>query len=390
MNLDAASSIQVGIAALRRGDAAAARAALEPVEAAGAGTHQMLLLLAQACAMLGDAAAAHRRLDHVLLAEPTNLYALVMRADLLATAGDARAAVSWYQAALKQAPRAGQLPQDLITMLRRAEAMVANSGSMFEAHLRQHMRDSRVDANSAGLRFTEALEILVGRAQVQLQQPTSFYYPGLAQRAFFERSEFAWVPALEAAADAITAELEALLTDEANLTPYVRAEPNRPAKRHALLDDPRWSAFHLYQGGSPIPENIARFPATMAALNEVPIPHIAGRSPMVLFSVLRAGTHIPAHHGMLNTRLICHLPLIVPRGCTLRVGNHKRPVERGRMMIFDDTIEHEAWNDSGETRVVLLFEIWNPDLHDVERTALTTLYEAISAYGDTSESQASA
>lgn len=381
MSVDAGSSIQAGVAALRRGDASQARVAFERVEATGRGTHQVRLLLAQACNMQGDEAAAHRWLDHVLSAEPTNLYALVMRADLLASAGDARAAVSWYQAALKQAPRAGQLPQDLITILRRAEAAVANSGAVFDAHLHDHMRECGVVPLSAGARFTEALEILSGRAPVQLQQPTSFYYPGLAQRAFFERDEFTWAPALEAATDAIAAELETLLLDEAALTPYVSAEPDRPAKRHALLDDPRWSAFHLYRSGAPVAQNVARFPKTMAALAGLPIPHIAGRSPMVLFSVLRAGTHIPPHHGMINTRLICHLPLIVPVGCALRVGNHKRAVERGRMMIFDDTIEHEAWNDSSQTRIVLLFEIWRPDIDSGERTALTALYEAIGAYG---------
>lgn len=115
----------------------------------------------------------------------------------------------------------------------------------------------------------------------------------------------------------------------------------------------------------------------MAALAPLPIPRIAGRSPMAMFSVLRAGTHIPPHHGMLNTRLICHLPLIVPPDCRLRVGNETRAVEQGRMMIFDDSIEHEAWNDSDQTRVVLLFEIWRPELDEGERAALTTLFQAI-------------
>lgn len=390
MTSDPTTAIGVGIAALRRGDARAARAAFAPVEAAGHGTHQMRLLLAQACTMLGDAPAAHRALDGVLAAEPTNLYALIMRGDLLTKAGDPRAAVSWYQAALTQAPRAGKLPADLLAMLRRAQAAVASSGSTFEAHLDGHLRDNGVAAAAVGPRFTEALEILAGRAEVQLQQPTSFYYPGLAQRAFFERDEFAWIAELEAKAPAIREELALLLEDEAALTPYVTAEQNRPAKRHALLADPRWSAFHLYRGGLPISQNVARFPATMAALSALPIPHIAGRSPMVLFSVLRPGTHIPPHHGMINTRLICHLPLIVPPGCHLRVGNHKRAVEPDRMMIFDDTIEHEAWNGSDAVRVVLLFEIWRPDLDETERTALTTLYEAIGAYGVTGEDQAGA
>ena len=101
---------------------------------------------------------------------------------------------------------------------------------------------------------------------------------------------------------------------------------------------------------------------------------------MALFSVLKAKTHIPPHWGMLNTRLIVHLPLIVPSDCRLRVGNEIRPVEAGKAMIFDDSIEHEAWNDSDETRVVLLFEIWRPELDAGERRALTAMMEAINAY----------
>ena len=110
------------------------------------------------------------------------------------------------------------------------------------------------------------------------------------------------------------------------------------------------------------------------------MPSIADRSPSVLFSVLRPKTHIPPHWGMLNTRLICHLPLIVPSGCRLRVGNEARTVEAGKMLIFDDSIEHEAWNDSDETRVILLFEIWRPELDAKERGALTAMFESIALY----------
>ena len=379
---------QAGVAALQRGDAGAAGAAFKQVEQAGRGTHQLRLLLAQACVMTGDAVDAHAALDKVLAEEPTNLYALIMRGDLLSAAKDDRAAVSWYKAALAQAPRAGRLPADLLDALRRAQAAVDRTQAAFEAHLNATLEAG--GTSSPGPRFREALDILAGRAEPKLQQPTSFYYPRLPQQPFFERAAFAWVAELEAAAPAIRAELAAVLADEAALKPYVAAEPSRPAKRHALLDDPQWSAFHLYRGGIPLPENAARCPATMAALLAPPIPHISGRSPMALFSVLKAGTHIPPHSGMLNTRLICHLPLIVPDGCRLRVGNETRAVVQDRMMIFDDSIEHEAWNDGTSTRVVLLFEIWRPELDASERVALTTLFEAIGAYAPPKDDQAGA
>lgn len=381
---------EAGIAALRRGDARTARTAFETLEQTGQGSHQLRLLLAQCCTMLGDAPAAHRALDKVLAEEPGNLYALIMRGDLLTQAGDERAAVSWYQTALAQAPHAGQLPPDLIESLRRVQAAVRRTRDAFHAHLEEQLDASGVASQSVGQRFSEALDLLTGRAEIQLQRPTSFYYPQLPQRTFFEREEFPWIAALEAAAPAVRAELMAILADDEALVPYVAADPDRPAKRHALMGDPRWSAFHLYRFGEPVPENTGRCPTTTTVLGYAPIPRIAGRSPMALFSVLRPGTHIPPHNGMLNTRLICHLPLIVPPGCRLRVGNQTREVVQDRMMIFDDSIEHEAWNESAETRVVLLFEIWRPELDESERAALTTLFGAIGDYVTMAEDQAGA
>jgi aspartyl/asparaginyl beta-hydroxylase (cupin superfamily) len=237
-----------------------------------------------------------------------------------------------------------------------------------------------VDAAAAGERFAESLAIVSGQTQPFLQAPTSFYYPGLPQRAFYDAAEFDWTAALEAQLPAIRAEAEAVLADRRGVAPYVERPENRPAKAHSLEGDARWSAFHLFRSGEPVEANAARCPATMAAIAGLPIPRIAGRSPMVLFSLLAPGTHIRPHNGMLNTRLIAHLPLIVPPACRLRVGNATRSVEPGKMLIFDDSIEHEAWNDSDATRVILIFEIWRPELTAAERAGLTALYESVSRY----------
>jgi aspartyl/asparaginyl beta-hydroxylase (cupin superfamily) len=82
-----------------------------------------------------------------------------------------------------------------------------------------------------------------------------------------------------------------------------------------------------------------------------------------------------------NTRLICHLPLVVPGGCGFRVGNETREWVEGKAWAFDDTIEHEAWNSSDRTRVILLFEIWRPELTEAERGLVTSMFEAIDAAG---------
>ncbi|MGK6321835.1 aspartyl/asparaginyl beta-hydroxylase domain-containing protein [Sphingomonas sp. DT-51] len=360
---------QAGWAAWQRGDHGTAREAFEAVAAAGVATPQLWLLLAQArAATAAERAAVAAALDHVLAVEPRHRQALVLRGD---HAEDDRAACSFYALALSGASETERAQP----LLRAAQDRLAAASRRFADHLR-----AQVAAADAGTRFAEAVALVTGEKQLYLQQPTSFFFPGLAHRQFFAAEEFDWAPSLVAAAPAIRAELEALIASGSGSAPYVQADPTRASRGHALLNDPNWSAFHLLENGVPHPDNAPRCPATLAALAHAPLPQIAGRSPMALFSVLRPHTHIPAHNGMLNTRLIVHLPLIVPDYCRLRVGNEERAVRAGELMIFDDSIEHEAWNDSDEARVVLLFEVWRPELTVAERAGLTTLFGAVGLY----------
>jgi aspartate beta-hydroxylase len=115
-------------------------------------------------------------------------------------------------------------------------------------------------------------------------------------------------------------------------------------------------------------------------MGDIPLAVVKNRSPSVLFSLLRPGARIPPHTGLVNTRLICHLPLLVPPACGFRVGNDIRAPVEGKAWVFDDTIEHEAWNDSGRTRVILLFETWRPELSDEERALVSTMFSAIDEY----------
>ena len=160
--------------------------------------------------------------------------------------------------------------------------------------------------------------------------------------------------------------------------PYLESDPSRPAlNKVGLLDSLDWSACFLWKNGQRVAAIADRCPATESALALVPVVHVPGRSPSVLFSLMRPGAHIPAHHGFVNTRLIAHLPLVVPPGCRFRVGNETRDWVEGRAWLFDDTIEHEAWNPSGQTRVVLLFEVWRPEFTASERAYVSALFESI-------------
>lgn len=96
-----------------------------------------------------------------------------------------------------------------------------------------------------------------------------------------------------------------------------------------------------------------------------------------MFSILDAGTRIPPHTGVTNTRTTVHLPLVVPEGCGFRVGGEVRSWKVGEAWAFDDTIEHEAWNDSDRPRAILIVDAWNPLLTEAEREVVRAACSAM-------------
>jgi aspartate beta-hydroxylase len=215
------------------------------------------------------------------------------------------------------------------------------------------------------------------------QKPQFLYFPDLPSEPVLSRELFPWYPELEAATDAIREELLAVLGDRPQLEPFLGEPP--PGMKSSYLgghgesDTPRWDAYFFYRHGRTFEENVARCPRTVEALDRAPIVRIRQHAPEALFSVLGPGSHILPHHGVTNTRVVTHLPLIVPPDCRLRVADHLHAWESGRCFTFDDTFEHEAWNKGTATRVILLFDVWNPHLTGVEQIALA---ELVAAMGD--------
>ena len=148
--------------------------------------------------------------------------------------------------------------------------------------------------------------------------------------------------------------------------------PTQPVNQWAELNhSPRWSAWFLWKDGVRQDANCARCPATAAALEAVPLLDLPGKGPTVMFSILEPRTRIPPHTGSNNVRTTVHLPLVVPEGCGFRVGRgDARRLEVGEAWAFDDTIEHEAWNDSDALRAILILDVWNPLLSEAERAAV--------------------
>jgi aspartyl/asparaginyl beta-hydroxylase (cupin superfamily) len=343
------------------------------------------LNLAGACRALGDVTAAFDAIEGALRVEPRSFLALLMKASLIERQQGSRQAGPAYGVALTQAPPPETLDPSTRRALEHARAVHAD----YQDGLRRQLLDAASDAGGSGRsaegrRIGTFIEHLIGARRIYHQKPTSFFYPGLPSTEFYPREDFPWLDDIEAATPSILAELRAVMSDDAlaaRFGPYVDYPPGLPLDQWAELNQsPRWSAFFLFRDGEPVRGNADRCPATMTALARSPQPRVIRRSPSAMFSVLQPKTRIPPHTGVSNTRLVVHLPLILPGDCRFRVGNETRAWRMGEAWVFDDTIEHEAWNDSDRPRTLLIFDIWSPFLSPAERDLIARVTDAADAY----------
>lgn len=217
------------------------------------------------------------------------------------------------------------------------------------------------------------------------QRPTFLYFPGLPPAAYLDRSLFPWIEPLEAQTDAIRQELLQLLPSEAGRERVFTSEAIEQVNLRGLQAPPSWNGYYFYRHGFRREDNCSSCPVTAQTLELLPLSQVREHGPEVLFSVFTAGTHLLPHRGVTNTRLVGHLPLIVPPDCALNVGGEIHEWHEGRAVIFDDTYEHEAWNRSQQTRVVLIFDLWNPHLTEVEQAAIAQLVPAMGDFRKAAE-----
>jgi aspartyl/asparaginyl beta-hydroxylase (cupin superfamily) len=366
-----------GMVALARGDGLAARKALEGAIALGWPGAPVWVAVASAYRLLGDSASRRIALERALELAPTHAATLLAAGAFYEETSVPDRARTLYASALRVlGPRPP--PAGLATQADRARAFLTANPDPLEQRIKTAFAPSQLGPSAEDRLFSLSLDILCGQTLPAYQQPTRYLYPGLPQRQFYERDEFGWAASLEARTHEITSELKALRTGDDRFAPYVEAQGREAGiKAHALRGNPDWSAFYVVKQGQRVEENIARCPATFAAIEALGEDARPAPAHSVLFSRLAPGAAIPPHHGQLNTRLICHLPLIIPERCGFRVGNDVREWRQGELLVFDDTIEHEAWNASSEERFVLIFEIWRPELSLRQRQLVTQLLAMI-------------
>ncbi|MBS0384589.1 MAG: aspartyl/asparaginyl beta-hydroxylase domain-containing protein [Proteobacteria bacterium] len=365
------------------GDAAGALALFTQSEALDASLPEAPFYAAVCHRHLRESGAALAAVERALALDPYYFMALLSKGAILEDLGKHRLAARTYRNAIKIAPSDRSLPRDARAALQHAREQVAGNANALAEHLKRATTTQRSRYAGERLeRFDESLDILAGVKLRQAQDPTLLYYPRLPAIPFFDRDHFDWLPRLEAATAMIQGELEIALRDgRGAIEPYIQYPPGAPVNQWARLNrSPAWSSYFLWRDGEKQDANCARCPQTAALLESLPLAQMPGFAPTAMFSVLSPHTHIPPHTGSANTRVIVHLPLVLPPACRFRVGNDTRTWEIGQAWVFDDTIEHEAWNDSGETRVILIFDVWNPLLSEAERALVIEMLAALNAY----------
>ena len=367
----------------RTGEAGRARELYQKAIVADGNSKVLWLNLANACRALGDMKSEAEALEKALAIEPRYVLALLQKAALMERLARPKSAAIFYEAALDSLASGAPAPKQAAAALAHAQEVVLASRRELEEFLEQEVAPVREQHAAADQRrYVACRDVYLRKRRVYHNQPKQILFPYLPEIEFFRREDFPWLDVLEAATEEIAAEALAALTgDRAGFKPYVDFPPGTPIDDWVALNHSSdWSVYPLWRDGEQIPEHVQKCPKTAAVLAQLPLCDIPHYAPGAFFSVLKPRTRLPPHTGTTNTRSIVHLPLVVPAGCGFRVGADVRTWMPGNAWVFDDSIEHEAWNDSDETRIILIFDIWNPLLSAAERDLVRALTVGIGRY----------
>ncbi|WP_371181457.1 aspartyl/asparaginyl beta-hydroxylase domain-containing protein [Xanthomonas sacchari] len=340
-------------------------------------------------ARLGEHAQALPAFEHALQLAADAFLVRLWYAESLDALGRHDDALPMYFAAVRTAQAKGRwLDQDTTAPELRARVVAAmrridqGRHAVFVAAI-QPLLDRFGEA--ALRRVMAALRIYLGlqpRPADDGQHPTFLYIPELDPSPYLGAARFPWYDHLQDAAAGIVEEAHQVLASRQSVQPFLDFSNGASPQDYLVgqRGDGAWDAYFFFRHGQAYPENLQRCPRTAAALAQVPLTRIEGHAPEVLFSILAPGTTIKPHYGVTNARVVTHLPLIVPPDCALEVAGIAHAWEVGRLVTFNDTCLHQAWNHSDRVRVVTILDTWHPDLDEAETLALRQLVETIGAF----------
>ncbi|SHH21696.1 aspartyl/asparaginyl beta-hydroxylase domain-containing protein [Massilia sp. CF038] len=375
----------------QRGDDDRARACLASAQAQAPRSEALAINIAQAQLEAGKLGDAVETLARLLAELPLSVLGWVMLGDVLQLGGlPALAATARYEG-ITRGQSLGLMvnmettPEPLRPVI---EQLIASINEEKFARLGQAFARMREQLGASAItRVEHAIAAYLGQvndgpASVH-QRPKFLFFPGLPEGPYHDPYLHPWARQLDQGYDAIRAEALAVLGQNEGVENFLSFQPGQSKAGYLGGDgsNPSWDAFFFYRHGQRNDANHLRCPATSSVLKSIELCEVEGQAPEICYSILQPGTHIMPHHGVTNTRLVMHLPLLVPADCALHVHGADPHVWKEReLVMFDDTFKHEAWNKSQHTRVVLLMDCWNPHLTAAERVATRHLTETIATY----------
>jgi hypothetical protein len=355
--------------AMARGDVRQAQSLLEIAAQRGKDA-ATLLRLATVRRSLGDLTGAMKAAAAAVELEPRNFLMCLLLGSLREATGALYAAQRAYRAACSYAPRDMAFQPAMTKQLERAQAIVQAADEWREQlfHWRSDGLSPVEDRRMRDFRNNILESIAAGPLA-----PPFFMVPGIKAKRFFDPADFRGMAELEAQTDAVRDEFLALAESNSGDLSSSLAGLHGDEKDGERAG--KWSMIPLMRNGRVVERFADACPRTMELARGLDLPRLSLISPSLYFSVLEPGSRIAPHVGLTNARLIVHLPLIVPDHCGFRVGGETRAWEVGKAMVFDDMTSHEAWNDSDRIRVVLIADVWRPELSLAERAAVTDLMD---------------
>jgi len=339
--------------------------------------------LATAEEQLGNSQQAELAYLQCLHADPENVLTCLYLGYLYQNHNELQKAVTLYSLASELAPRLFTLKSNnAVAPETRQRAAVA------DATLRRHFSDlhrevvgsaSEVETVYEGIwpqthdsKFSYALDA---------QKPHLFYLPSLSKASVENTAAYIWCQHIENEFAQIKHEFEKALPDIIAMgRPYISKVMTFDKSFENLVGSLNWTALDLYINGVENGPLTKYFTETLKILATAPLYNLEDTPYEIFFSLLKPGQHIPPHYGQSNHSHTVHLPISIPKGCRLRVDKTWYHWQEGKLIIFDDSFDHEAINESDELRVVLIFSVWHSGLSELERDAIKRSFNARSSW----------
>ncbi|BAZ54098.1 putative aspartyl/asparaginyl beta-hydroxylase [Nostoc sp. NIES-4103] len=219
-------------------------------------------------------------------------------------------------------------------------------------------------------RFEESVNLIAKNTSNSNEKINKFVYPGITHKPWYESDDYHALTmvtnTLKKQFNDIENEWLASLSSRKNIIP--RYKPSEIFGETLKEKDENWKYYLIWRQGKFTDAALSLFPKTVNLVTKLkPFLYPFGE---VVFIIMEPGVVLPPHTDDINISLTCHLGIETPEDCGIKVGNETRKWARGEVFFFDNSFIHEAWNESQSNRVVMLLDLYHPELTKLERTLL--------------------